>query len=1529
MSPQTRTNDPDQPEALSSSTRSPPAAGGHTLRQWLISLGLLAALTLLMLADVLFTSAPTVLSNRTTDIFLEYSHWRAFGFAELKRGNLALWNPHLFSGAPFFGGGQAALLYPLNAIFLLLPLHHALNWSMALHIFLAGAFTYAWVARRGLRPPSCFLSAVIYMFCGANFLHVYSGYLSFLCGLVWAPLLFLAIDGLFEAPSLGWILLGMFAVAMQVLAGNPQALFYTAVAAAVYCALCGFQARARGPFLLGLAGIVLGGAALSAVQLCASFQEWGEMLRSAGVPFHFAAMFSFPPENFLTLLAPHFFGDLKTVAYWGRSYLWEMSLFIGLSGFVLAVVGATWSDRRTRRFSILMVILLLLLALGAYTPLFKLLYAWVPGFNKFRGNSKFIFLASLFLALLAGLGFDELIKGRRLPRPFVGALGLVGFLLLGVAVVARPASPGAAAADWWHSVLLAVSSAGESYLSPDVCQSPAFVLEAARMASQGLFVAGWALIVVALLLGCVRRYPHALWILLALAVTELFVFACMSLDHFDLRQAVNPAVEQYLKAHPGDYRIQERDRPNAALSMGAQDVWGYEPGVVLRYAQLLAFIQGVDPDQAVRLTTLPAPNSADDPLFAMFRCRFQFLVDGNQLAVRERTDYLPHLLLVQRCRVLTSRTEIFSALTNALFNPREEVILETPPDSLPVASAETGTVNLVDSSTDYLTIEANLAAPEILLVPDVYAQGWRARALPGSAQTHYSVQPANWCLRAIPLAAGHHRLRLEYAPLGFRAGKWVSIFSLAIGLILVGVTIRRLVRHRGMSRAQAFARTVQDKPDDGPAVAGAGGKLGFKLALETRIQIAVAAGLAAATLVAFWPVVRCGFINIDDGDYVTANPMVKAGLTTVGIKWAFQSLDFNNWHPLTWLSHMLDCELFGQNAAAHHLVNVGLHVVNSLLLFLVLRRMTRTLWPSAFVAALFALHPLHVESVVWISERKDVLSTFFGMLTILMYVRYVQRSEVGSQRANLAAPSSLFPLPSSTSSYLLSLLFFALGLMSKPMLVTLPFVLLLLDYWPLDRFVLHRPDSKLRAFLSLVQEKAAFLLLSLASAVVTMVAQGRGGAVRSLAAVPLHMRVENAVLSWLCYLQKAFWPAHLAVFYPYPKVIPIGLVAGAGSVLLIATLGAIWQARRRPHIAVGWFWFVGTLLPVIGVVQVGQQALADRYTYVPFVGVFVMVAWSAHALIRRRPGLALSLSAAAALVLCCCVCLTRRQIGYWQESETLLRHALAVTKRNQFAHNNLGSALLSKGQVDEAVGHFKEALRLLPNYPDAHNNLGAALLQKGQADEAIPHLEAALAVKPNFPQAHFNLGLAFAGQGRREEAISQFREGLKLSPGDARAHAGLGAALLDQGRLDEAISQLQEANSLAPGDADTLRRLGVALSRKGRLDEAIARLQEARRLNPDCAETCSSLGIALGRKGYPNEAIAQFQEALRLKPDFAEAHCNLGAALGKQGRLDEAIGQFQEALRLRPDYTDAQNNLRAARKLKAATAAPAVASPKP
>ena len=558
----------------------------------------LGLLTLGMFGQVLFAPGDRVLSHWGLDVFLQFIPWRQFGFDQLRHGNLALWNPHLFSGAPFFGGFQSALLYPPNGLFLALPLGMAINWSIALHVFLGGAFTYAWTARRGLHPLACLLSAVIFMFCGAHFPRIYAGHLPNLCTLVWAPLVFLAIDGLFEKPSLGGSLLGMFAVAMQVLAGHPQYVFYTGVAAALYSVLCLFQARERKGFVLSLAGMAAGGLALSAVQWFTGLAESRETLRSAGLPYGLAASYSFPPENLLTLLAPHLFGDMKSLAYWGRCYFWEASCFVSVTGLGLAALGVTLGERPRRRFAVVMTVVLTLLALGGHTPLFKLLYCWVPGFDQFRGSSKFLFLASLFVALLAGVGLDRLLKGFRVPCALVIA-GAVMATLLGVAALRLHASSATAvSADErasWPKVMLAIRGTGEAMIPEDICKDPAFVLKAAECAARSLRAGAVTFVLLAALWLIARLRPRTVPLLVVLAVVELFWFARGSLDTCALSETVDSGMRQFLMAHPGDYRIINVANPNTAMILGAQNIWGYDPGVVRRYAEFIAFTQGKDP----------------------------------------------------------------------------------------------------------------------------------------------------------------------------------------------------------------------------------------------------------------------------------------------------------------------------------------------------------------------------------------------------------------------------------------------------------------------------------------------------------------------------------------------------------------------------------------------------------------------------------------------------------------------------------------------------------------------------------------------------------------------------------------------------------------------------------------------------------------------------------------------------------------------------------------------------------------------
>ena len=640
----------------------------------------------------------------------------------------------------------------------------------------------------------------------------------------------------------------------------------------------------------------------------------------------------------------------------------------------------------------------------------------------------------------------------------------------------------------------------------------------------------------------------------------------------------------------------------------------------------------------------------------------------------------------------------------------------------------------------------------------------------------------------------------------------------------------------------------------------------------------VAVLLVVVTMAVYWPATRCDFVNYDDPDFVTANPHVQGGLTWEGVKWAFcNTQKAAYWAPLMWLSHMAVWQLFGKNAWGHHLSNVILHALNTALVFVVFRRMTGATWRSVLLAALFGLHPLRVESVAWVTERKDVLSAFFWLLTLWAYAEYVSRVEGRGSRTE--SPSRM--THHATLYYILALVFFALGLMSKPMLVSLPFVLLLLDYWPLNRMqeaegrrqegkaeegeangewrvaggespktdLLRQSDraararnlKRDRAFWRLVREKWPFFALAAAASVVTFMVQKHGGAVMTVQKLPLGARSGNALVSYCRYLGKLFWPTDLAVLYPHPGYWPMEQVLLASGLILGISVLLFVSRRRYPFSLMGWLWFVGTLVPVSGLVQSGEQAMADRFTYVPSLGVLVVAIWGAYELSRRWHYGMIGLSAGGAAAIVVCIALTRQQLGYWKDGEALFRHALEVTENSYLAHFNLGAALDKKGQVDEGVSQYQEAIRLNPGCTDAHYNLGIALVNKGEIDEGI----------------------------------SQYREALRLNPDYADAH----------------------------------RNLGTALGMKGQIDEAICQFQEAIRLKPDYAEAHYNLGIALYKKDLIDEATTQFREAIRLKADYAEAHNNLGAALLKKGQIDEAIRRFQEAIRLKADYAEAHDNL--------------------
>ena len=749
---------------------------------FLISLIAIVGLTVAMFADVLFATKQTVLSNEHTDLFLQFVFWRDFGFSQMRQGNLALWNPHIFSGAPFLGGFQSALLYPFNLVYLLMPLAKAINVTIAWHVFLAGIFMYFWAWYRRLHPLACFLSAVLIMFCGAHFWHIYAGHLANLCTMVWAPLVFLSIDALYEQRSFVWSLLGMFAVTMQILAGHPQYVFIIAVAGAIYSAFCFVTAQQRIRVAAGYVCIYLGAAAMGAVQLFTGIQASGETVRSIGLTYELASMFSFPPENLITLLAPDFFGTKPFVDYWGRCYLWEMCLFLSVTGLVLATYGAFRASHRVRRFSVWMVSILLVLALGAHTPVFKILYHWIPLFNKFRSMSKFIFPASLFITMLAAIGLDHLIRQGRDSRKSVLFVLVSGIAVTGLAFFIRHAVLTTDPGHWWQQIMQAVYKTKESYFPAEKYSDAAFVRQAGVSASMSLAIAAGKLFLLSFLLWLAKSWRKATYVIVILAVVEVCSFARSTIDTFDLGSTQIAAVNRLLAKNPGDYRILNTAFPNSAMSNGAQDLWGYDPGVLLRYAQFMSFTQGQDPDKATQYLFFPRFHE----LYGMLRGRFYFLVDNNKLRILQAENVMPRLQLIQEYRVITDRDKIFEAMADSRFDPRQTVILETLPDPEPIESDQGGRVSILDSSTDHLTIEGDLPSPAILLITDVYSKGWHVQPLPGSSQERYDILPANYVLRAVPLSKGHHHFRIEYLPVAFQIGRWVSIVSIVLYLGLLG-----------------------------------------------------------------------------------------------------------------------------------------------------------------------------------------------------------------------------------------------------------------------------------------------------------------------------------------------------------------------------------------------------------------------------------------------------------------------------------------------------------------------------------------------------------------------------------------------------------------------------------------------------------------------------------------------------------------------------------------------------------------------
>ena len=632
--------------------------------------------------------------------------------------------------------------------------------------------------------------------------------------------------------------------------------------------------------------------------------------------------------------------------------------------------------------------------------------------------------------------------------------------------------------------------------------------------------------------------------------------------------------------------------------------------------------------------------------------------------------------------------------------------------------------------------------------------------------------------------------------------------------------------------------------------------------------------LALGTFIVFGRVLTCGFV-FDDGPYVLQNEHVNSGVAVSSIVWSLTGVHGANWHPLTWMSHMVDFSIYHPHPAGHHATNLIFHIANVLLLFLVLNRMTRSLWKSAFVAALFAIHPLHIESVAWVTERKDVLSTFFFLLTILAYVHYVDKPGLGR--------------------YILIVAAFALGLMSKPMLVTLPFVLLLLDYWPLSRM----KSGGLRW--GLVWEKAPLFALSAASCVITYFAQREQGAVMATTVFPFGLRVENALVSYAAYMWKMVWPARLAVFYPHPFRYPAWEIIVA--VLVLAGISAlvIKGAKKHPFLAVGWLWYTGILIPVIGLVQVGGQAMADRYTYLPLIGLFIMIAWGVPEIVSRlgkKRSLRNAYPSLAAVVLLPMMISTMCQLGYWKNDITLFSHALAVTTDNAKAEYNLASGYLAAGKLDAAMDHFRQALRLNPNNAEAHCNLGTALYRQGRISAAIDEYQLAARDDPQYATAHYNLAVALQKLGRHTEAEREYSQAISSQHGREEIP-----------RLAPAKKACPTRPAISGGSSQEHCAKGLAYARAGEIQRAEAEFQEAVRLDGTNAEAHCNLGCAFNAQERWDEGIGELKIALSLKPSLAPAHCNMAVALFATGDCAGSWEHVREAeqagAQLQPQFIEA------------------------
>ncbi len=760
-----------------------------------------SALTLAMFYDVLFTSQ-RVVSARSADLAMQFIPWREFGFTQLAHGHLPLWNPHIYGGAPYFAGFQAALLYPPNWLHLILPVAVAINWIVALHVWLAGYFTYLWCRSRAIGIGGSILAGMMFMFSGPYFLHLYAGHLPHLAVMVWTPLMLLAIDKLAETANPRWSLLGVAATAIHILGGHPQYVYYTGLALSLYTALRLIDWRGWRRRLAVAGGFVvmyLGAALLTAIQLLPGIQAAGESVRSGGTSYAFASTFSLPPENLITLLVPGFFGNeplAETVPasmpYWGAGYLWEMSLFASVSGLALAVLGAIRGPRRAVWVAGIMIVLSILLALGRHTPLYRWMFDFLPGYSSFRGSVKFAYLSGLFISLLAAMGFDSLLRQSRVAVVFCGSVVLLAIALAGTGAGISVSAAHGSDSIWagfigWISESARLAQESFTKVNPG---DAAFLAASGRHAATLTYLAAGTLAMVALLLWASRFFRFVPAALIVIAGAELSIYARST------RATMNPADAVVVPDpwKPSLARLRQEDRvltvpldyANLGMSLGFDNLAGYDPGVLKRYAELIYASQGLNPSQASQYLPFRQPSPS---VFRMLRCGLVCFDPTKPPMLMPGA--LPVAVLVSDWVQIKSRDAELSYLTRGSFDPWQTAVLEAEPPVTTVASATPpGAVHVLAQTSDSVELQAELSRPAILVVTNNFSTGWRVMPL-ASAQPQYQIMPANYTQLGIPLQSGKHHLLIEYSPLAYRVGRWISLCSLGGFVVTAGMVFLR------------------------------------------------------------------------------------------------------------------------------------------------------------------------------------------------------------------------------------------------------------------------------------------------------------------------------------------------------------------------------------------------------------------------------------------------------------------------------------------------------------------------------------------------------------------------------------------------------------------------------------------------------------------------------------------------------------------------------------------------------------------